>query len=317
MARWRPLADDLDPRVREFTEALRRQVDRGGLSVAALAEATGYSRSSWERYLGGRLLPPRYAVVALAEATGADPAHFTTMWEVTERVWSRAEGRHDVTMEAVRIAEARAALGGFGPAPAAPSPAAPSPAPSPAPAAPAPAAPAPAAPVPAAPAVRRRPVVLFVAGVVAVVLAVVGVTALTGGDGDDRARPGPSRTARAAALPAGVKCTGQECTGKDPEGMGCGGGNARTAAAAWVGGAYVEMRYSRVCAAVWARISAGAPGDTVSVTEAGGTRRSQRSRIGRDPEAYTSMLAVRAPGAARACATLTTGSHGCAAPPPG
>ncbi|MEU1536677.1 DUF2690 domain-containing protein [Actinacidiphila glaucinigra] len=299
MARWRPLADDLDPRVREFTEALRRQVDRGGLSVAALAEATGYSRSSWERYLGGRLLPPRYAVVALAEATGADPAHFTTMWEVTERVWSRAEGRHDVTMEAERIAEARAALGGFGPAPAAPSPAAPSPA-------------------PAAPAVRRRPVVLFVAGVLAVALAVVGVTALTGdGDGDDRARPGPSRTARAAALPAGVKCTGQECTGKDPEGMGCGGGNARTAAAAWVGGAYVEMRYSRVCAAVWARISAGAPGDTVSVTEAGGARRSQRSRIGRDPEAYTSMLAVRAPGAARACATLTTGSHGCAAPPPG
>ncbi|MFG2303109.1 helix-turn-helix domain-containing protein [Actinacidiphila glaucinigra] len=306
MARWRPLADDLDPRVREFTEALRRQVDRGGLSVAALAEATGYSRSSWERYLGGRLLPPRYAVVALAEATGADPAHFTTMWEVTERVWSRAEGRHDVTMEAVRIAEARAALGGFGPAPAGPSSA--------------PASPAPAAPAPAAPAVRRRPVVLFVAGVVAVVLAVIGATALIGdgdGDADDRAWPGPSHTARAAALPAGVKCTGQECTGKDPEGMGCGGGNARTAAAAWVGGAYVEMRYSRVCAAVWARISAGAPGDTVSVTEAGGARRSQRSRIGRDPEAYTSMLAVRAPGAARACATLTTGSHGCAAPPPG
>lgn len=296
MARWRPLADDLDPRVREFTEQLRRQVDRGGLSVAALAEATGYSRSSWERYLGGRLLPPRYAVVALAEATGADPAHFTTMWEVTERVWSRAEGRHDVTMEALRIAEARAALGEFGPAPAAPP-----------------------SPAPAAPAARRRPVVLFVVGVVAVVLAVVGATALTGGDGggDDRARPGPSRTARAAGLPAGVKCTGRECTGKDPEGMGCGGGNARTAAAAWVGGAYVEMRYSQVCAAVWARISAGAPGDTVSVTEAGGARRSQRSRIGRDPAAYTSMLAVRTPGTARACATLTTGSHGCAAPPPG
>ncbi|MFF7210355.1 helix-turn-helix domain-containing protein [Streptomyces sp. NPDC008238] len=302
MARWRPLADDLDPRVREFTEQLRRQVDRGGLSVAALAEATGYSRSSWERYLSGRLLPPRYAVVALAEATGADPAHFTTMWEVTERVWSRAEGRHDVTMEALRIAEARAALGEFGPAP---GPAA---------------APAPAE-APAAPGVRRSRLVLFavgVVGVVGVVLAVFGATALTGGgEGDDRARPDPTRTARAAALPAGVKCTGRDCTGKDPEGMGCGGGNARTAAAAWVGGAYVEMRYSRVCAAVWARISAGAPGDTVSVTEAGGARRSQRSRIGRDPEAYTSMLAVHAPGAARACATLTTGPHGCAAPPPG
>jgi hypothetical protein len=293
MARWRPLADDLDPRVREFTEQLRRQVDRGGLSVAALAEATGYSRSSWERYLDGRLLPPRYAVVALAEATGADPAHFTTMWELTERVWSRAEGRHDVTMEAARIAEARAALGEFGPPPA-------------------------PAPGPGDGSVRRRrrAAVLFAVGVVAVVLAVVGATVLTGGDGrDDRARPGPSRTARAADLPAGVKCTGRDCTGKDPEGMGCGGGNARTAAAAWVGGAYVEMRYSRVCAAVWARISAGAPGDTVSVTEAGGSRRSQHRRIGQDPAAYTSMLAVTAPGAARACATLTTGPHGCATPP--
>lgn len=299
MARWRPLADDLDPRVREFTEQLRRQVDRGGLSVAALAEATGYSRSSWERYLNGRLLPPRYAVVALAEATGADPAHFTTMWEVTERVWSRAEGRHDVTMEALRIAEARAALGEFGPAPG----------PAPAPSA--------SDSVPAS-GVRRRPAVLFVVGVVAVVLAVVGATLLTGGGGgDDRARPGPSPTARAAGLPAGVKCTGQDCTGKDPEGMGCGGGNALTAAAAWVGGAYVEMRYSRVCAAAWARISAGATGDTVSVTEAGGARRSQRSRIGQDPAAYTPMLAVRTPGAARACATLTTGPHGCATPPPG
>lgn len=313
MARWRPLADDLDPRVREFTEQLRRQVDRGGLSVAALAEATGYSRSSWERYLNGRLLPPRYAVVALAEATGADPAHFTTMWEVTERVWSRAEGRHDVTMEALRIAEARAALGEFGPAPGpAPAPSASAPASSSASASPSDSA------SPSASAVRRHPVVLFVVGAVAVVLAVVGATFLTGGEGgDDRARPGPSPTARAAGLPAGVKCTGQDCTGKDPEGMGCGGGNARTAAAAWVGGAYVEMRYSRVCAAAWARISAGATGDTVSVTEAGGARRSQRSRIGQDPAAYTPMLAVRTPGAARACATLTTGPHGCATPPPG
>ncbi|MFD8075381.1 DUF2690 domain-containing protein [Streptomyces sp. NPDC059718] len=310
MARWRPLADDLDPRVREFTEQLRRQLDRGGLSVAALAEATGYSRSSWERYLNGRLLPPRYAVVALAEATGADPAHFTTMWEVTERVWSRAEGRRDVTMEALRIAEARAALGEFGPAPA-PAPSASAPASTSASASASDSGPA------SASAVRRRPVVIFVVGVVAVVLAVAGATVLTGGGGgDDRARPGPSPTARAAGLPAGVKCTGQDCTGKDPEGMGCGGGNARTAAAAWVGGAYVEMRYSGVCAAAWARISAGAPGDTVSVTEAGGAHRSQHSRIGQDPAAYTSMLAVRTPGAARACATLTTGPHGCATPPP-
>jgi hypothetical protein len=92
--------------------------------------------------------------------------------------------------------------------------------------------------------------------------------------------------------------------------MGCGGKYARTAAATWVGGSYVEMRYSRTCGTVWARISAAAPGDAVSVSAAGLT---QRSRIGDSPAAYTPMLAVSAPSAAKACATLTTGAHGCTA----
>ncbi|MFF3563276.1 helix-turn-helix domain-containing protein [Streptomyces sp. NPDC002574] len=292
MTRWRPLADDLDPRVREFTEHLRRQVDRGGLSAAALAEATGYSRSSWERYLSARLLPPRYAVVALAQVTGADPRHLVTLWEVAERAWSRAEDRRDVTMEAGRVAEARAALGEFGPPPG------------------------------SAPAPRRsrRALVLFAAGALAVVLGVVGVGLFGGGGGGtDRAgdarAPHPSRTARAAELPSGVKCTGATCTGEDPEGMGCGGAHARTTASAWIGGAYVETRYSEVCAAAWARISAAALGDTLTVGPARATGPAQRTRIGRTAAAYTPMLAAPAPSAVRACATLASGLHGCATPP--
>ncbi|MEU4150111.1 DUF2690 domain-containing protein [Streptomyces sp. NPDC026659] len=111
MPRWKPLPDDLDPQIREFTGQLRRIVDRGGLGVAALADRTGYSRTSWERYLGGRLLAPLGAVVALAEATDTSPVHLTTMWELAERAWSRAESRHDRTMEQIRITQARAALG--------------------------------------------------------------------------------------------------------------------------------------------------------------------------------------------------------------
>ncbi|WP_306186395.1 XRE family transcriptional regulator [Streptomyces sp. MK5] len=110
MARWKALPDELDPQVKEFAGQLRRLVDRSGLSVAALADRTGYSRTSWERYLGGRLLAPKGAVVALAEVTGSNPVHLTTMWELAERAWSRAESRHDRTMEAIRIAQARAAL---------------------------------------------------------------------------------------------------------------------------------------------------------------------------------------------------------------
>ncbi|GHF67958.1 XRE family transcriptional regulator [Streptomyces thermodiastaticus] len=110
MPRWKALPDELDPQVKEFTAQMRRLVDRSGMGVAALADRTGYSKTSWERYLGGRLLAPKGAVVALAEVTGTDPVHLTTMWELAERAWSRAELRHDRTMEAIRIARARAAL---------------------------------------------------------------------------------------------------------------------------------------------------------------------------------------------------------------
>jgi hypothetical protein len=115
MPRWKALPEELDPQVKEFAGQLRRLVDRSGLGIAALADRTGYSRTSWERYLGGRLLAPKGAVVALAEVTGSNPAHLTTMWELAERAWSRSEMRHDRTMEAIRIAQARAALGEFGP----------------------------------------------------------------------------------------------------------------------------------------------------------------------------------------------------------
>ncbi|GGW30373.1 hypothetical protein GCM10010503_02430 [Streptomyces lucensis JCM 4490] len=114
MPRWKDLPEDLDPQIKEFTSQLRRLVDRGDLSIAALADSTGYSKTSWERYLGGRLLAPKGAVVALAEVTGTSPVHLTTMWELAERAWSRAEMRQDRTMEAIRISQARAALGEFG-----------------------------------------------------------------------------------------------------------------------------------------------------------------------------------------------------------
>ncbi|MGW3495124.1 DUF2690 domain-containing protein [Streptomyces sp. NPDC001020] len=117
MPRWKALPDELDPQLREFASQLRRLVDRSGLNVSAVADRTGYSKTSWERYLNGRLLAPKGAVVALAEVTGTNPIHLTTMWELAERAWSRSEMRHDMTMEAIRISQARAALGEFGAAP--------------------------------------------------------------------------------------------------------------------------------------------------------------------------------------------------------
>ncbi|WP_233521931.1 helix-turn-helix domain-containing protein, partial [Streptomyces triticagri] len=118
MPRWKALPEELDPQVREFASQLRRLVDRSGLSIAAVSDRTGYSKTSWERYLNGRLLAPKGAIVALAEVTGTNPLHLTTMWELAERAWSRSEMRHDMTMEAIRISQARAALGELGVTPA-------------------------------------------------------------------------------------------------------------------------------------------------------------------------------------------------------
>jgi transcriptional regulator with XRE-family HTH domain len=285
MARWRALGEELDPQVREFTALLRRRIERSGVSIAALADATGYSRSSWERYLNGRQLPPKYAVVALAQVTDTEPEHLATMWELTERAWSRAEGRHDITIEAARVAEARAALGEFGPPPDLSG----------------------DAPRPRR---RGRRVLLFLTGVAVVVLAVLGATLLLGGNPSAPERAGgPSSPSSSPSGSPSVSAQG--FTGKDPEAAGCGGAHARTAASAWVGGTFLEMRYSATCGTVWARISAAAAGDVVSVSGAGAT---ERQRIGDGAAAYTPMLAVSAPSQAKACATLATGAHGCTPP---
>ncbi|MFJ7903808.1 helix-turn-helix domain-containing protein [Streptomyces sp. NPDC096198] len=54
---------------------------RTGLSLAELAARSPYSTSSWERYLSGRQLPPREAVVALCTLAAEPPERLTALWE--------------------------------------------------------------------------------------------------------------------------------------------------------------------------------------------------------------------------------------------
>ncbi|MFD5570261.1 helix-turn-helix domain-containing protein [Streptomyces cadmiisoli] len=406
MPRWKALPDEIDPQIREFVSQLRRLVDRSGLSVAAVADRTGYSKTSWERYLNGRLLAPKGAIVALAEVTGTNPIHVTTMWELAERAWSRSEMRHDMTMEAIRISQARAALGEFGAPPAnakggrgarrggsatatpgiagpagvVPSvpaqPTAPDadaresgartsgpasssggnswgvagyagpsqsgvrgPGPRPGPgagtgygagggagagAAPGTAGAPSASPAgPGAPgsggrrAARgssgKRRATMFLAGVVGVVVVVAGAFYLTkGGDGDGgTAAPSPSPSVTTEAdLPPGVKCSGESCTGKDAESMGCSGDLVTTAKTATVGATVVEVRYSETCGAAWGRITQAVQGDEVEVT-AGKAEEDGSITLAGDTIAYTPMVAVRDAGEATACATLASGQEGC------
>lgn len=444
MPRWRDLPDELDPQVREFASQLRRLVDRSGLGIAAVADRTGYSKTSWERYLNGRLLAPKGAIVALAEVTGTNPIHLTTMWELAERAWSRSEMRHDMTMEAIRISQARAALGEFGASPAKGSngkqarkggsatatpgitpgiagPAGVSPTVPPQPSAtevedssygsssslgggaregagyggsssggpsggpssgggsrgggwgvvatpsgdggrygpstPAgaagpggsagPSGPAgsagsggssgpagsagpggsagPAGPVdtggPGAPvggsadaaARRKRRLAMFLAGVVGALVVIAAAVYFTGGGDSKKAQSAPRTPSTSASanpdLPAGVKCSGAGCTGKDPENMGCGGQLATTSTSITVGTTLVEVRYSKTCAAAWARITQAVIGDSVQVTA--GTAAKQTGTVGNATDAYTPMIAVKDAAEAKACVTLKSGQKGC------
>ncbi|MFQ6855250.1 XRE family transcriptional regulator [Streptomyces sp. 35M1] len=363
MPRWKALPEELDPQIREFASQLRRLVDRSGLNINAVADRTGYSKTSWERYLNGRLLAPRGAVVALAEVTGTPQHHLTTMWELAERAWSRAEMRHDMTMEAIRITQARAALGELG------TTAPPRDTRSKSPGAGGAYEPGdddtrqlivPAqrgsAPGPArrqdrphdgmprqggrrqernaaggadsgsgsgrsargtgsgkTPGGRGKGVMLAVGAVGALIVAVGAVLLAPGGDDTAKATPSPKKTptTEAPELPVGVECSGADCAGQDPEAMGCGGEFARTVASTVVGGSKVEVRYSKVCSAAWARLTEAAIGDTVQIT---GGADPQDGEVMGDTDAYTPMVAVKKASDAKACATLTSGTKGCTGP---
>ncbi|WP_266388258.1 helix-turn-helix domain-containing protein [Streptomyces canus] len=398
MPRWKALPDELDPQVREFASQLRRLVDRSGLSIAAVADRTGYSKTSWERYLNGRLLAPKGAIVALAEVTGTNPVHLTTMWELAERAWSRSEMRHDMTMEAIRISQARAALGEFGAPPAnvkgsktarrsssatatpgvaGPAGVAPTVPPQPTaaeadsvearqgssgknswgvagyqgPPQPSSGRTAAAAPVsaggpawtPGAPGPYDEPqdarpgdassggaggsagssgsgggkrrLTMFLSGVVGVLVVVAAVFFLTDGGGDKKrtgADKSPSPSASTSvSLPAGVKCSGAGCTGKDAEAMGCSGNLVTTARTATVGATVVEVRYSETCGAAWGRVTQAGQGDKVEVTAGKATEQSGNITEAGDTIAYTPMVAVKDAGEAKACVTLASGQSGC------
>lgn len=68
--------------------ALRELRAGAGLSLAALSERTTYSKSSWERYLNGKSLPPRQAVRELCRLANEPDGRLLALWEIAESHWS-------------------------------------------------------------------------------------------------------------------------------------------------------------------------------------------------------------------------------------
>jgi transcriptional regulator with XRE-family HTH domain len=316
------MPEEFDPWPGESAGRLRRALDRSGLSVAALAERTGYSRATWESYLDGRRPVPRGALLALARVTGTQAP--------------RGPGRPPDAPDARDTPDT--------PAPDTPA----------ADVTPDAAPETTAAAFPQSRGAHRdgghRNRVAVAAGVVGAVLVVAAAVLLTGLGGDDGdeglvARPQPATSAplasppvspgpptaravspppslpsssRPPALPAGVKCGGARCVGQDPENMGCGGRFAATLSSARVGTTLVELRYSKTCGAAWARVTGALPGDTVRLVPRGGGELT--SPVTTAVNTYTPMAAVpegTGPGATglRACTTSATGASGCTAAP--
>lgn len=88
MSRWKELPAELDQQMWQLVVQMRRLKDHAGLSLSALASKTTFSKSSWERYLNGRTLPPRTAVEELASVSGTDPERLLALHEIAEAEWA-------------------------------------------------------------------------------------------------------------------------------------------------------------------------------------------------------------------------------------
>lgn len=230
----------------QLAEELREGRKRSGLSLAALAARTPYSKSSWERYLNGRKPAPRRAVEALCALTGEPAGRMLALWELADAEWSdRSRAEPGPAPTIVRSAPATvrpdpATVRSTPPVPLAHT------------------APGGAPRV----AVRRWPVAVTVAGAAAVVAVALGVP-LPGGAGSEE-RPG-------AVVESPVRnpgCRGGTCEGRNPRDMGCGGAGMITTLATrtTTDGRRLELRHAELCRAVWVRATGLETGERVRLT---------------------------------------------------
>ncbi|WP_051871481.1 helix-turn-helix domain-containing protein [Streptomyces sclerotialus] len=268
-----------------LAEGLRELRTRTGLSLAALAARTPYSKSSWERYLNGKKLPPRDAVAALCRLAQQPPGRLLALWELADHAWSGRAGAAGSVAAAV-------------PAEAAPETARAAPADGPQP-----------KPKP----VRHGRRAAATAGVAAgaAAAAFTAVLLAVPGEGAGERRPAAGAVPASASSSAG--CRGAACAGEDPESMRCGGaGRLVTPLERTVpGGVRLQIRYSTVCRAAWGRITHGRVGDRVVLTVPGERPRTVRVADAYDAGGYlvTPMSAASAGGGITLCLDPADGAR--------
>ncbi|WP_410537437.1 helix-turn-helix domain-containing protein [Streptomyces sp. KL2] len=280
-----------------LAERLRFLRTHSGLTISALAERTSYSRSSWERYLNGKSLPPRTAITEFAAVVGVPPQPLLRL---------RTEEGHRGAAPPRRLPHRGPATHGSpGETPPRGSPV---PGEEPTGKRPAPAEPGtdtsrnsgetgiPAPENTSAPVQGHQTRTTLVSASLIFVALVTGILIggwfFSGNDADGQVRQGAERE---------PGCTEYECRDKDSQRLGCHIG-AWTAAATWSGRTYVELRYSPRCRAAWARITDAEVGDTARVEGPKGVH-NQRS-VTYENDTYSPMVEAPYPAAARACGVV-------------
>ncbi|MFB7216384.1 helix-turn-helix domain-containing protein [Streptomyces sp. NPDC056255] len=252
-----------------LAEGLREVRARTGLSLAALAERTVYSKSSWERYLNGKKPPPRHAVEELCAIAGEPAGRLLALWELADAEWS-GRARHTR------------------PAASTPLPA--------------------FAPVPAGTAsvhVQRRWLFIAGAGVAAVAIAALVTTPAV--QGHSAGQPVILASPKLDPPPGcqGKACDGKDpeqmLCGLVPGRADTLGAQHRTRS-----GTRVEIRYSPVCAAAWGLIWHSKVGDVIEVSAPGTRPRRVVIRNTADTVAYRFTPMIGSPDQTRLRLCFTT-----------
>ncbi|WP_329219971.1 XRE family transcriptional regulator [Streptomyces sp. NBC_01485] len=255
------------PESTKLAAVLRELKDRTGLSLAGLAARTTFSKSSWERYLNGRTLPPRQAVQELCRLADEPDGRCLALRELAKSEWS-------------------------GPPRETPPP------PIPPPGSPAPAAghrartttttttTTPTTTTTATPTVMTATAVLT--SVSAALFAALLLTLLLLPHQDETTQP--SASAAASPSPTGPHCRDTACEGKDPAVTRCGGDPETLVEYLTSTGASAQLRYSRVCGTTWVRMWGTRIGDGVELR---GRVARVRTRADADTYVHTPMTATR------------------------
>ncbi|MFE2421866.1 helix-turn-helix domain-containing protein [Streptomyces hokutonensis] len=269
----------------QLVSSLRELKARTGLSLAGLAARTPYSKSSWERYLNGKTLPPREAVEELCRLAGEPVGRYVALWEIAE---AEASGRG-------------ASEGGT---PTVPPPPPPSPSPSP------------DGTEVTESSHRWGVAALAVLGsVCAVAVGGVAVALLLL---PHHSAASSSTPPSSSGVADGSGCREAGCEGRSPMTMRCAGRPDTLVTRRTATGAWLQLRHSSECGTTWARMWGGRIGDRIEFAVPGRAGSGYAAEVGNAVEADTyvyTMMAVTAPGTAvRACflpAGTDTGKREC------